>query len=132
MSNVVTNQSLSTLTQSSSSPAKSVTQQSAQHLDSPRAAEMAAANQRQQVAVDQVPQQAIEERLDQVVARLNDFVQQIQRDLNFSVDTQSGRTVVRVLDGATREVIRQIPSEEVLQRIQNLEDLQGLLLRDQA
>ena len=48
------------------------------------------------------------------VRRLNEYVQETQRDLRFSIDEETGRTVVRVVDSATQEVIRQIPPEEVL------------------
>jgi len=48
------------------------------------------------------------------VRNLNDFVQKSRRELNFSVDDQTGRTVVKVIDRETKEVIRQIPAEEVL------------------
>lgn len=54
-----------------------------------------------------------EEVLD-AVRNLNDFVQNSRRELNFSVDDQTGRTVVKVIDHETKEVIRQIPAEEVL------------------
>ena len=54
-----------------------------------------------------------EEVLD-AVRNLNDFVQKSRRELNFSVDDQTGRTVVKVIDHETKEVIRQIPAEEVL------------------
>lgn len=37
-----------------------------------------------------------------------------QRSLQFSVDKSSGRTIITVIDRETAEVIRQIPSEEVL------------------
>jgi flagellar protein FlaG len=48
------------------------------------------------------------------VGQLNELVQAIRRELEFSVDEQSGRTVITVVDAETREVIRQIPPEEVL------------------
>jgi flagellar protein FlaG len=40
--------------------------------------------------------------------------------------------VVRVVDTATDQVIRQIPSEVALAISQSLEKLQGLLVRQQA
>jgi len=40
--------------------------------------------------------------------------------------------VVRVLDDATKEVIRQIPSEEALEIAKALDKLQGVLLRQEA
>ncbi len=131
MNNMVTNQSSSILTQSSSSPANNATQKPVATNASTEANNNATVQQRQNVAVAE-SQQATEDRLDEVVAVLNDFVQQIQRDLNFSVDEDSGRTVVKVLDTETQEVIRQIPSKEVLDRIHHLEDIQGLLFKDQA
>jgi len=87
--------------------------------------------QRQSDAVNE-PQEKVEKRLDQAVEQLNSFIQQVQRDLNFQVDELSGKTVVTVLNTETKEVIRQIPSEDVLNRIHNLEDVQGLLFKDRA
>lgn len=54
------------------------------------------------------------EELESAVSNLNDFVQTVRRDLAFSVDDDSGRTVVTVSDRQSGDVIRQIPSEEVL------------------
>ena len=71
---------------------------------------------------DQSSQQLSAEELLQVVAKLNDHVQKIERDLQFSVDDSSGRTVIRVVNSETEEVVRQIPSEEVLRISRNLQD----------
>lgn len=54
------------------------------------------------------------QQVDQAVSQINDYVQNVQRSLQFSVDETSGRNVVRVIDKTTEEVIRQIPIEEVL------------------
>jgi flagellar protein FlaG len=66
------------------------------------------------------------------VQDLNHYVQSLRRDLRFSVDEESGETVVRVTDPENGEVIRQIPSEEVLAIARSLEKAQGLLLSTQA
>jgi flagellar protein FlaG len=69
----------------------------------------------------------------QAVSRLNDFVQNLRRDLQFRVDEGSDRVVVTVLDSESGEVIRQIPSEEVLAVARSLEQAQqGLLLNEKA
>ncbi len=60
------------------------------------------------------------QELQGAVSRLNEYVQNIQRKLEFSVDEESGKDVVRVLDKQTDEVIRQIPSEEVLAIARNI------------
>jgi len=58
--------------------------------------------------------------VDQAIVHLNDYVQSIQRDLEFSVDEGSGATVVRVIDRTTKEVVRQIPSDVALSLARNL------------
>ena len=54
------------------------------------------------------------EELSAAVASINDFAQNLQRNLQFSIDEGSGRNVVTVLDKQTEEIIRQFPAEEVL------------------
>ena len=67
------------------------------------------------------------QRLENSVSELNAIVQSVQRDLQFSIDEFSGDTVIKVLDTKTDEVIRQIPSEEVLALTRNIESLKGVL-----
>jgi flagellar protein FlaG len=54
------------------------------------------------------------------------------RGLEFSVDADSHRTVVKVIDSQTRELIRQIPTVETLEIAHALDQAQGLLIRQQA
>jgi flagellar protein FlaG len=61
-----------------------------------------------------------QEDLDQAVDKLNDFVQNLQRDLQFSIDEKSGEMVVKVIDTASQQVIRQIPSEDALKLARSL------------
>ena len=65
------------------------------------------------------------EKLDSSVRNLNDFVQTVKRNLHFSIDSDSGRTVVKVIDADTDKVIRQIPSDEVLVMARRLEEQAG-------
>ena len=69
-----------------------------------------------------------EQKLDQTVEELSSLVQSLQRELNFSVDDKSGRTVIKVIDSETDEVIRQIPSEEVIELAQMIDQHAGLLM----
>lgn len=66
------------------------------------------------------------------VNKINNTIQSFSRDLEFSVDESTGMSVVKVVDTRTKEVIRQIPSEEVLAIAKALDKLQGLLLKDEA
>lgn len=69
----------------------------------------------------------------QAVSRLNEFVQNLRRDLQFRVDEDVDRVVVTVVDSESGEVIRQIPSEEVLAVAKSLEQAQqGLLLNERV
>ncbi len=55
-----------------------------------------------------------ERDLQQAVTQLNDFAQSIQRNLNFSLDKESGTLITKVIDSKTNEVIRQIPNEDTV------------------
>ena len=58
--------------------------------------------------------------LKQAVSKLNDYVQNMQRDLQFSIDKESGTMVVKVIDSKSEKVIRQIPTEETLRIARSL------------
>jgi flagellar protein FlaG len=68
--------------------------------------------------------------VSQVVSRLNDYVQTLRRDLVFRVDEETDKVVVTVVDPETGEVIRQIPSEEVMAVARVLGELQQGVLID--
>lgn len=70
--------------------------------------------------------------ITKAVNYLNDYIQSYRRDLQFSVDDDSGRIVVKVIDKETREIIRQIPSEEALALAKRIEQSNGMLLQAQA
>lgn len=72
------------------------------------------------------------ENVAAAVEKINDFIQITRRDLQFSVDDETGRTVVKVLDSETDEVIRQIPAEEILTIAANLDEVRGLLFKAKA
>jgi flagellar protein FlaG len=56
----------------------------------------------------------------QAARQLESFMESMNRYLEFRVDQDSGRTIVTVKDKSTGEVVRQIPSEEVLRLAHNL------------
>lgn len=61
------------------------------------------------------------EQVQEAVAKLNDYIQSVQRDLEFNMDEVSGRVVVKVVDRNTNEVVRQIPDEVALQLARDLQ-----------
>lgn len=79
------------------------------------------------------PEESTEaEKVEEAVNQVNEYVQNLSRDLQFTVDQDSGRTIIKVLDSETHEVIRQIPPEELLQIANQLTEGGGLLLKVQA
>lgn len=53
-------------------------------------------------------------------------------NLEFSLDKDSGKTVVKVVDQATGNLVRQIPSQDLLDIASSVEKMQGLLFKKEA
>jgi flagellar protein FlaG len=66
------------------------------------------------------PTSVDKEKVTQAVSKLNDYVQNVQRNLQFNIDQESGVMVVKVVEANTDKVIRQIPNEETLRLARNL------------
>ncbi len=62
--------------------------------------------------------------ISETVTEINDIIRSVQRDLAFNVDEDSGRTVISVIDSESGELIRQIPSEDLLAIATHLRDFQ--------
>ncbi len=67
------------------------------------------------------------EDLTSAIQSLNDMMSALDRNINFSVDPGTGKDVVKVTDSNTGKTIRQIPAQETLKFIQNLDRMVGLL-----
>lgn len=71
--------------------------------------------------------------LQDALQNMNDFVGALNNNsLRFSIDTDTGQTVVKVMDGQTNEVLKQIPSKEMLAISKALDKLKGLLVQQKA
>lgn len=77
--------------------------------------------------------------LNVAAQEIQSFLQEQNRNLVFSVDEGSNRSVVTVKDSASGDVIRQIPSNEVLRLAERIKELQqdigssvGVLLNRQV
>ncbi|WP_166371150.1 flagellar protein FlaG [Psychromonas sp. SA13A] len=68
-----------------------------------------------------------DKEVNDTVDELNSFLQDMKRNLSFSVDDTSGESVILVKDSESEEVIRQIPSEELVVLRKKMDDLTGLL-----
>ena len=52
--------------------------------------------------------------LEKMAEALNQFMKATQRSLQFTLDDDTGRTVIKVINKETQEVVRQFPPEEML------------------
>lgn len=88
----------------------------------------------EQVAAKQVAeQQPSATQLQNVVDNINKVMKQSNKNLEFSVDTDTKKSIVKLVDSETGDVIRQFPSEEALAISRSIENIQkGLLLKQKA
>lgn len=72
------------------------------------------------------------EELAQMTKAVNDFVKPLNSALQFNIDDSTGQTVVKVIDTDTKEVIKQIPSEDMLALAKALDQIKGFLVKQKA
>jgi flagellar protein FlaG len=80
-------------------------------VDKLKQQQLEAASQNQQ---SEESSEKVKEDLTRHVKQMNEFIQSVQRDLKFSVDDESGKTIVKIYNTQTNELVRQIPSAEAL------------------
>lgn len=78
-------------------------------------------------------------QVQEAVEQINNAVKEKRNDVEFAIDDDSGRVVVKLIDRQTQEILKQFPSEEVLQMskalgetIKKLGSLKGLIVEDKA
>ena len=64
--------------------------------------------------------------------KINQTMQGLGNNLEFTVDSETSMNIVRVVDKETNKTIRQFPSEEALAIAKTLDKLQGMLVRTRA
>ena len=110
-------------------PAASITSSAAPVVQPPTVGNKPAAEAvLPKVAIDPVSETEVQKATETI----NSFMSSASRSLTFSLDDDSGKVVVKVVDMTTKEVIRQFPSEEAIAISRSLDKLQGLLLNDKA
>jgi flagellar protein FlaG len=65
--------------------------------------------------------------LKAAVSLLNEQMASTKRGLGFSFDESKSSAVIKVTDIKTGEVVRQIPTEDVLRMAHKIDDLKGIL-----
>ena len=80
--------------------------------------------QAEQKSADNYTREEQTPELDGAVQEIQSFLQTQNRNLAFTVDEGTNRSVVTVKDSTSGDVIRQIPSDEVLRLAERIKDLQ--------
>ena len=73
---------------------------------------------------DSVNSEENDKQLDEAISKVESFLKVQNRDLAFSIDEETNRSIVTVKDSQSGDVIRQIPSEEVLKLAERIQELQ--------
>lgn len=70
------------------------------------------------------------ENIQEAIERLNQQLKANGRDLSFQMDEEINRPIITVRNIETGEVVRQIPSEEIIRMAHSIEEGKGLLFNE--
>lgn len=101
-------------------------------IDTPppmEAAETQKTRQQEKEIKNEHRQQISQEALDDLK---NDFETMHNVGLQFSLHKETNRTIVRVINKETQELIREIPSEEMLNIMAKMDEMMGILFDKNA
>ncbi|WP_417350009.1 flagellar protein FlaG [Ferrimonas sp.] len=75
--------------------------------------------------------EALDDRVAEATRGMNEFFNSIDKDIRFHIDEDTSRSVVKVVEASSGDVIRQIPSEEVLELAARMSEASGLLVKEE-
>lgn len=75
---------------------------------------------------------ALSAKVKEAVDIANSFMNALAQNLEFSIDKDTNKTVVKVIDTSTKEVVKQFPTQEMLDIAKALDRLQGVLHKTKA
>ena len=70
--------------------------------------------------------------VEKAVSQIQEYVQTARRNVNFSLEDELGRVIVKVTDAESGKTIRQMPSEEALRLAERLDEVRSLLFSAQV
>ncbi|MBF0529972.1 MAG: flagellar protein FlaG [Deltaproteobacteria bacterium] len=73
----------------------------------------------------QSTQQLTEAEINSTVKSLNEYAQERDLNLTFSLDKNTGKTVIKMIDTTTQKVVRQFPPKEILDMAASLDKAAG-------
>lgn len=120
------------LNQRTSATAADLAQKQAPVTTQPAGSETTQTAQAVQAAEKAQDSELSGEQLEEMAEQMESFIGTFNRGLKFRVDEDSGRNVVTVVDNDSGDIIRQIPTEELLQVISRLAEASGGLIDTKA
>ncbi len=69
-----------------------------------------------------------QKELEKTIVNINKMIESMDTSLQFYIHKDSGRIAVKVINNKSKEVIREIPSEEILNLAAKLNDTTGLII----
>ena len=78
------------------------------------------------------PQESIQARTERIAQAMDNYVQSIKRDLKIQVHNPTGDIMVKVISKKDGKIIREIPSEELLDLAAKMEEMIGVLYNENA
>ncbi|WP_373975198.1 flagellar protein FlaG [Chitinibacter sp. SCUT-21] len=82
-------------------------------------------------AIESVGEQSAE-TIRSALERVNEIAKTLKTGLEFTIDDDTKIQIVKVTDIESKDVIRQIPTEEVVRISKAIDQLKGLLLSEKA
>ncbi len=73
-----------------------------------------------------------EDTLTRAIEAVNHMLDPMARSLQFSIDDTTGKTVVKLVDRETNEVLREMPTREMIAIARALDHVQGRLINAKA
>ena len=68
----------------------------------------------------------------ELASEVQQYLEEVQIQLNFKVQEETGDMVVQIVNQQTGDVVRQIPPEQLLNLREKLEELRGVLFHDRV
>lgn len=76
----------------------------------------------QDVQAQKTEKESVKE-MEQAFAEISEFMNLYNRNVNFSMDEKSDRTIIKVFDSDSKELIKQFPSEDLVKLAQKIREL---------
>lgn len=83
-----------------------------------------------QTAVERISYQEALKEIDDAIAKLNEVLATKDHSIRFRRDETLNRSIITVVNDDTGEVVRQLPTDEMLQVARNIENLKGVLVKE--